>query len=153
MLMFNLWLFNHYAKSSDPEKPLLFNIEEDPEERNNLAEKMPSVVEDLLKDVEKLLEKRPRQPKYWLVSRNWTDGFIKGDCSGQDVLKEKYCRFTNSWLSDEADLEDEESLGLIDIAAEVNAEVGKKLSGILVVLIFIVILLTRFCRNGKMKIQ
>jgi len=69
------------------------------------------------------------------------------------VLKEDYCWFTNSWLSDEVDLEDEDSLGLVDIAAEVNAEVGKKLLGILAVLIFIVLLFTRFCRNGKMKIQ
>ena len=83
MLMFNLWLFNHYARRIDPSKPLLFNVDEDPEERNNLADKMPSVVEDLLKDVEQIKAKRPRQPKYWLISRNWTDGFKKGDCSNQ----------------------------------------------------------------------
>ena len=69
------------------------------------------------------------------------------------MLKEEYCWFTNSWLSDEADLEDEDSLGLVDIAAEVNAEVGKKLLGILAVSIFIVVLLSKICRNGKVKIQ
>ena len=85
MLLFNLWLFNHYAKYSDFSKPLLFNIEEDPEERNNLADKMPTVVEDLLKDVKAILEKRPHHPRYWLISHNWTDGFRKGDCSGQSM--------------------------------------------------------------------
>ena len=56
-----------------------------------------------------------------------------------DVLKEKYCRFTNSWLSDEADLEDEESLGLIDIAAEVNKEVGIKIFTIFGTIVFTII--------------
>merc|ERR1712106_552859 len=70
MLMFNLWLFNHYAKDVDPDKPLLFNVDEDPEERFDLADKMPDVVEDLLKDVKVILDRRPRQPKYWLISRN-----------------------------------------------------------------------------------
>ena len=83
MLLFNIWLFNHYAKDSDPNKPILFNVDEDPEERHNLADKMPGVVEDFLKDVEAILNRRPLQPKYWLISHNWTDGFRKGDCAGQ----------------------------------------------------------------------
>ena len=83
MLMFNLWLFNHYAKTVDPSKPLLFNVEEDPEEKYDLADKMPGLVEELLKEVKDIEERRPRQPKYWLISRNWTDGFRRGNCSGQ----------------------------------------------------------------------
>ena len=47
-----------------------------------------------------------------------------------DVLKEEYCWFTNSWLSDDADLEDKESLGLLDITAEVNRDIGLKLLGL-----------------------
>ena len=83
MLIFNIWLFNHYAGSTDATKPLLFNIQDDPEEKFDLADKLPGVVEDLMKDVDTILKKRPKPPKYWLISRNWTDGFVPGNCDGQ----------------------------------------------------------------------
>ena len=63
MLIFNLWLFNHYSSNTDPDQPLLFNIADDPEERFNLAEKMPSVVEDLMREVKLIQDKRPRHPR------------------------------------------------------------------------------------------
>ena len=83
MMIHNLWLFNSYAASIDPNRPLLFNVKEDPEEKYNLAEEKPEVMEDMIKDVDKILASKPRPPKYWLTSRNWTDGFTEGDCLGQ----------------------------------------------------------------------
>ena len=85
MLIHNLWLFNSYAASIDPSKPLLFNVKEDPEEKYNIADEKPEVIEDMMKDVDEILSSKPRAPKYkyWLTSRNWTDGFTEGHCLGQ----------------------------------------------------------------------
>ena len=83
MLIHNLWLFNSYAASIDPSKPLLFNVKEDPEEKYNIADEKPKVIEDMMKDVDEILSSKPRPPKYWLTSRNWTDGFTEGHCLGQ----------------------------------------------------------------------
>ena len=67
------------------------------------------------------------------------------------VLKEEYCRFTNSWLSDDADLEDEEKLGLVDITAEVNREIGLQVLGLAGLLAIFVIILSRLFRYNKVK--
>jgi len=123
MLFFNLWLFNHYAKGRRKEEnTLLFNIALDPEERRNLAPELPNIVEELLEEVEAIKIQRPYTPRYWMVSNNWTEGFVEGDCSNQDVLPAEYCKFTGPWLPDSADLRDEEGLGLKDIAAEATRE-------------------------------
>ena len=68
-----------------------------------------------------------------------------------DVLKEKYCRFTNSWLSDDADLDDEENLGLVDITAEVNREIGLQLLVLTGLFILFVFILSRLFRSNKVK--
>ena len=68
-----------------------------------------------------------------------------------DVLKEEYCWFTNSWLSDDADLEDEESLGLVDITAEVNREIGLKLLALVGTIIMFVFILSRMLKSQKVK--
>ena len=60
MLIFNNLLFNYYSSQTDPSKPLLFNVKDDPEERFNIADKMPSVVEDLQKDINVIMSKRPK---------------------------------------------------------------------------------------------
>ena len=151
-MIFNSWLFNHYSGYSD--NTLLFNIEDDPEERFNLAHKMPSVVEDMNKDIEKILLQRPKHPRYWLSSRNWTDGFKPGDCSNQDKLKKKYCRFTDSWLSDEADLDDEESLDLIDLAAEAKRDIIIGLFLIFMIVVTIIVVISRIiCHSSDKKIK
>merc|ERR1712126_285595 len=154
MLIFNIWLFNHYAGSTEATKPLLFNIQDDPEEKFDLANKLPGVVEDLMKDVDTILKKRPKPPKYWLISRNWTDGFVPGNCGGQDVLKSTYCQFTDSWLSDDVDLRDEDNLDLVDIAVEANRDILIK------VLLIIVLTVTSFvfccqkcCCDGRGRKQ
>ena len=33
---------------------------------------------DLLGDVEELKKGRPRHPRYWMMSPNWTQGFVAG---------------------------------------------------------------------------
>ena len=67
------------------------------------------------------------------------------------MLKEEYCWFTNSWLSDDADLEDEESLGLVDITAEVNRDIGLKLLGLVGVIIMLSFILRRMVKSKKVK--
>ena len=44
------------------------------------------------------------------------------------MLRPEYCKFTSSWLSDEADMGLEEDLDLVDIAAEATREILIKLS-------------------------
>ena len=49
-------------QEKDPEYPLvsLFNLDEDPQESNNLAKEYPDLVRELLEEAEKLIEKAPR---------------------------------------------------------------------------------------------
>ena len=68
-----------------------------------------------------------------------------------DVLKEEYCWFTNSWLSDDADLEDEESFGLVDIAAKVNREIAMKLLGLVGMFTMFIFILSRMLKSKKVK--
>ena len=44
------------------------------------------------------------------------------------MLRPEYCKFTSSWLSDEADMGLEEDLDLVDIAAEATRDILIKLS-------------------------
>lgn len=152
MMIFNSWLFNHYSRDSN--ETLLFNLDDDPEEKFNLAPKMSSVVEDMRKDIEEILVKRPKHPRYWLSSRNWTDGFKPGDCHGQDTLEREYCSFTDSWLSNDADLEDEEGLDLIDLAAEGSRDIFILLFLIVMIIaIIIVIVLRIICKSSDRKVK
>ena len=57
---------------------MLFDIESDPREEHNIAGDHPDIVADLLGDVEKLKKGRPRHPRYWMMSPNWTHGFVPG---------------------------------------------------------------------------
>ena len=95
--------------------------------------------------------------RYWLTSRNWTEGFKAGDCSGQDTLKPELCRFTSSWLSDDVDVTDEEALDLIDLAAEANKDLMMKSLIILTSLTVILMLICKACccksRANKEKLS
>ena len=73
----NMLLFQHYAKT-EGSKLLLFDLESDPSEEKNIADNFPDIVNDILKDVEELKQKRPKHPKYWMMSTNWTEGFVPG---------------------------------------------------------------------------
>jgi len=134
MLFFNIWLFNYYASErGSRENTLLFNIAKDPEEKRNIAPEFGDIVSELLKEAEIIKAGRPYTPRYWMVSSNWTEGFVEGDCSGQDVLPSEFCRFTGPWLPDSADLRDEEALGLKDIAAEATREMRNQVLAAIVV--------------------
>ena len=39
------------------------------------------------------------------------------------MLKPIFCKFTDSWLSDDVDLRDEDKLDLVDITAEANNDI------------------------------
>ena len=57
---------------------MLFDLESDPREERNIAADHPEIVEDLLRDVEGLKKGRPHHPRYWMMSPNWTQGFVAG---------------------------------------------------------------------------
>ena len=84
-LLHNYFLFNTYAAALG-EQLLLFDIENDPEERQNIANKHPNIVEDIRYEIQKILDNRPPQPKYWLTSKNFSAGFRKGECSDSGLL-------------------------------------------------------------------
>jgi len=151
MLMFNIWLFNHYSQGNSA-KTLLFNIAKDPEERRNLADEFPEIVTELLKEVEVIKQDIPASPRYWMVSYNWTNGFVKGDCSGQSVLPGHYCHFTSHWLPDTANLQDEEMLGLQDIAAEATRKMILQLCLLLLLLLVLGLGFFLVCKR-KQNIQ
>ena len=73
----NMLLFQHYAKK-EGSKLMLFDLDKDPWEENNIAQNYPEIVHDILEDIEELKKKRPKHPKYWMMSSNWTEGFIPG---------------------------------------------------------------------------
>ena len=64
-----------------------------------------------------------------------------------DVLRSDLCKFTSSWLSDEVDLSVEESLDLVDIAAEATQEILMTLLITMFVLIISFAILMRIIRT------
>jgi len=111
IILMNSVLFNQYKSRTEP-RVMLFDIENDPEESEDIADQHPHIVKDLVARIEKVRAKMPSSPRYWMVSPNWTQAFLPGDCHGQDVLAEKHCRFAHHWLPESANLSDEEALGL-----------------------------------------
>ena len=64
------------------------------------------------------------------------------------MLRSEYCKFTSSWLSDEADLGLEEGLDLVDIAEEATREILIKLSISICAIIVTVTFLIRTLRTN-----
>jgi len=138
ILALNVLLFRSYREVGEP-RVMLFDLEADPEEREDIAEQHPEIVQDLLGRVEVLRAGMPPSPSYWMVSSNWTQAFLPGDCSGQDVLPQHLCRFAHYWLPDSADLTDEEGLGLVN-----GFHVRAREDGPLILLALLLLLLTTF---------
>ena len=62
------------------------------------------------------------------------------------MLKPIFCKFTDSWLSDDVDLRDEDKLDLVDITAEANNDILIKLFLILAATSAIIVLC---CKNSS----
>ena len=77
-------LFQHYSRREGSQL-MLFDIESDPREEHNIAGDHPDIVADLLGDVEELKKGRPRHPRYWMMSPNWTQGFVAGKFTGRPI--------------------------------------------------------------------
>ena len=108
-IILNFFYFKHYTRQ-EGFKTMLFDIESDPEERNDISSENPEVVADLLKDVERIKAEQPPSTKYWMVSPNWTTA--AGDCPDLELIQgEKHCKFLHSWIPDHTDLTDK-ALGL-----------------------------------------
>ena len=78
--LLNLFLFNKYC-STLGDQYLLFDIENDPEEKHNIFEQLPNVVKDIRQEVQQIIDNRPPQAKYWLISSNFSSGFQKEQCA------------------------------------------------------------------------
>jgi hypothetical protein len=147
----NMVLFTKYASLAGHQM-LLFDIEQDPEERQDISTDHPDIVKELLEKIEKIKVKRPHHPHYWMMSPNWTEGFIQGDCSGQDKIRQDECRFAHHWLPDEADVLDEDGLMLEDAFQMIIREDGPKLVFVVVITcIAIYFVLKRIIGVRKMK--
>jgi len=135
IILMNSVLFNQYKSKRTQSRVMLFDIENDPEEREDISNQHPHIVKDLKARIEKIRAKMPASPRYWMVSPNWTQAFLPGDCHGQYVLAKKHCRFAHHWLPESANLTDEEALGL-----ENGFRVRLREDGLLVTFIILLIL-------------
>ena len=74
----NFILLNSYAKNGGFQT-LLFDIENDPRETTNIADKHPDIVKDLLADIDIYKKDCPKTAPYWMITKNWVDTFITGN--------------------------------------------------------------------------
>merc|ERR1711936_1434081 len=86
--------------------------------------KHPDIVNELLEKIEEIKAKRPPHPRYWMMSTNWTEGFISGDCSGQSLNREDRCIFAHPWLPDDLDVSNEDNIMLVDAFQMILQEDG-----------------------------
>jgi len=113
LLLLNGILFNIY-KEKNKQRILLYDLETDPEERRDISLEHPQIVKELTEQIEKMKSRMHPIPRYWMVSPNFTQSFIPGDCQGQDVLSPYLCRFAHHWIPDTTDVTDEEALQLFN---------------------------------------
>ena len=73
----NYLLFQTYSKKGGLQT-LLFDIDNDPRETNNIADKNPEIVRELLSDVKEYTRNKPKASPYWMVTKDWSTTFIPG---------------------------------------------------------------------------
>ena len=110
----NVLYYNNKYHDDNQEFNRLFDLQEDPEEKFNVAKDHPEIVEEFSKHLDDLKKKRPRHQKYWFVSKGWVNGAgkVPGNCNGS-LVKSEHCQFTHPWIPDTTDVLDEENLDLI----------------------------------------
>ena len=77
MYLTNILLFQIYSKRGGYQT-LLFDVDKDPREENNIASDFPHIVNDMLHDVEAYKLQIPNATPYWMVSDDWYGTFISG---------------------------------------------------------------------------
>ena len=134
-------------------KTMVFDLEADPEERNDISRSHPKVTRNLLETIQDYKHKRPYQPRYWMVNPNWTDSFVPGDCSNQPLLSSSQCKFAHHWLDDSADLRDETLLGLENDVDRSIALLRNALACLVLACLLMVFLVFKLCsmafRRGR----
>ena len=73
----NIVLFQTYSKN-DGFQTLLFDIEKDPRETVNIAEKHPDIVKDNLRDIDHYKKEIHANSPYWMITKNWGNTFVTG---------------------------------------------------------------------------
>ena len=78
----------------------LFDLEQDPEERVNLAEVLPEVVQELREEVEAYRKRRPPQGKYWMVLplSEQKARVVVGNCSMNPFIQPEECFFKHPFM-------------------------------------------------------
>ena len=77
LFLSNIVLFKSYSKK-EGFQTLLFDIEKDPQEKNNVADEYPDIVKDILSDVAVYEKDIPECAPYWMITKNWVDTFVTG---------------------------------------------------------------------------
>jgi hypothetical protein len=104
-------MFLHDLLSITDHKPepvlALYNIDEDPCERNNLAADpaLAGVVREIDAELERIIATRAHSLHMELqldisLGHDWAKTHVPGDCSTNPNIKPEHCRFTHSWVPD-----------------------------------------------------
>lgn len=150
----NVILFNKYVKDNGV-KTMVFDLDEDPEEKNDISGTHPKVTRSLLEAIQEYKHKRPYHPRYWMVNPSWLNSFQPGDCSNQPLVTPAQCKFAHPWLDDSADLRDEKGLGLENNMVNTTAELRAMVIGFVLLTLIIAFVLIKLCwlifkrTNGK----
>eukprot|EP01126_Amoeba_proteus_P027132 TRINITY_DN2690_c0_g1_i2.p1 TRINITY_DN2690_c0_g1~~TRINITY_DN2690_c0_g1_i2.p1 ORF type:complete len:630 (-),score=132.95 TRINITY_DN2690_c0_g1_i2:126-2015(-) len=95
-------LHSYYAATQSSGNVMLFDLEVDPEEKNNIAVQFPEVVSDLKNDIDVIRKERPPQQKYWMTipPAQWANTLREGECPPNT----DFCRFTHPYFADDVNL-------------------------------------------------
>ena len=77
MFLSNSFLYKSYITKYGFQT-LLFDIENDPQERNNIASVHPEIVNELLSEIERYEKDSLKGVPYWMLIRNLGDTFVTG---------------------------------------------------------------------------
>ena len=130
----------------DPSFPTvsLFNLEQDPQEMNNLADKYPTLVEELLNEAEAVIKKAPKQWRGFFVH---TEAPVSPQHNWVALLRTLGTKYKEIvpfgiYLKDSEDLT---KLTYVSIAGEQVTELTIVCAKVVIVYIVLPILLLIFC--------